>query len=72
MLRGLVEDGFMRLGDGRVLTSRPKAGDGSLRIHPNFRMIGAMLALSLYPHGVCMAGSMWAALDGGGGWGGEG
>lgn len=40
VLKGLVEDGFMRLSDGRVLMANPPndAPDNVIPIHPNFRM----------------------------------
>ena len=44
VLKGLVEDGFMRLADGRVLMaphaidSKGTAHAGVIPIHPNFRM----------------------------------
>jgi von Willebrand factor A domain-containing protein 8 len=40
VLKGLVEDGFMRLSDGRLLMVNPPpdAPDNIVPIHPNFRM----------------------------------
>lgn len=54
VLKGLLEDGFLLLGDGRrvVAAEGKKAGEGVVPIHPDFRMI----ALANRPGGLVGGG----------------